>query len=948
MRMKALAPVACAAVALFLLASGSSFLIRKVRAQQAPGRIASEIDNSARSIMPGTRPPMAKQGKDVGRVSPETPLQGISIVFKRSAAQEAQLQALIAAQQNPSSPLYHHWLTPEEFAARFGMSDSDIAKVEAWLQQQGFSIDGVSRSRNRITFSGTADQVHLAFDTELHYYTINGKREYAPSTDLSLPSALAPVVQNVTNLSTFRPKPRFRRPKANFTSSQSGHTFLTPKDVATIYHVTPAYTAGLTGTGQAIAVVGQTSVSLADVENFEAAAGLATKDPKLVFVPGSGNVAEFPGDESESDLDLEYSGGMAPGATIFFVYVGDSANFSVFDSFSYAIDNDIAPIISDSYGICETALGSAGFSQLNGVLAQGAAQGQSIIVPSGDNGSPDCQGVNGLTTAQQQAIAVDFPASSQYVTAMGGTEFLSADVCNSSTCSTPPATFWQPASGTDVISSALQYIPEQVWNDDAPPSGSNPGILSSGGGGISTLSARPSWQAGVPGIPSGTFRLVPDISLSGSPNNAGFLYCSSDPSLGITGSCSHGFRDANTTNLTVAGGTSFDAPIFAGLVALINEKENSTGQGVISPTLYQLAANSTTYASAFHDIKTGNNNCSAAGATLCTGSAATQYSAGTGYDMASGLGSIDFNNLLSAWPPQTGSTLTASSTTVSAASDPPTVGTGDSITIDVASAVGSVTTTPTGTVKLFADNNTPTTTLTLSNGSATYSFVASAGGSHVIRAIYSGDSTFGASTSTLTLGNQGFRLTATSPSIVAGSSGTSTVTITPQQGYTGSIAWTISSSPGLTNGCFSLANATVSSSTAVNAIMTVNTNSKACGGSAMLNGQTNDGSLVAANGSTNHPTSPTHRTAFGVIASSLLFAGVFACKPRKLRSIAGMVLLAILTLGLPACGGGSGGGGGGGGGGTNVAPGTYNVTVVGKDTVSSAISGSVGVTVTVN
>lgn len=946
--MKALAPVACAVVALFLLASGSSLLIRKVRAQQVPGRIASEIDNSARSIMAGTRPPMAKQANDVGRVAPETSLQGISIVFKRSAAQEAQLQALIAAQQNPSSPLYHHWLTPDEFAARFGMSDSDIAKVEAWLQQQGFTIDGVSRSRNRITFSGTADQVHSAFGTELHYYNINGKTHYAPSTDLSIPSALAPVVQNVTNLSTFRPKPRFRRPKANFTSSQSGHTFLTPKDVATIYHVTPAYTAGLTGAGQAIAVVGQTSISLADVENFEAAAGLATKDPKLVFVPGSGNVAEFPGDESESDLDVEYSGGMAPGATIFFVYVGDSANFSVFDSMAYAIDNDIAPIISDSYGICETALGAAGFSQLNAVLSQGASQGQSIIVPSGDNGSPDCQGVNGLTTAQQQAVAVDFPASSQYVTAMGGTEFLSADVCNSSTCTTPPATFWQPASGTDVISSALTYIPEQVWNDDAPPSGNNPAVLSSGGGGISALSPRPSWQSGVPGIPTGTFRLVPDISLSGSPNSAGFLYCSSDPSIGITGSCSHGFRDANTTNLTVAGGTSFDAPIFSGLVALINEKENSTGQGVISPILYQLASNSTTYASAFHDIKTGNNNCSVAGATLCTGSAATQYSAGTGYDMASGLGSIDFNNLLSAWPPQTGSTLTASSTTVTAASDPPTVGTGDTITIDVASGVGSVTTTPTGTVKLFADNSTPTTILTLSNGSATYSFVASAGGSHVIRAIYSGDTTFGASTSTLTLGNQGFRLTASSPTIVAGSSGTSTVTITPQQGYTGSISWTTSSSPALTNGCISLANATVSSATAVNAIMTVNTSSKACGGSAMLNGQKN-GLAVAANGSGGHPPSPSHRTAFGVIASSLLLAGVFACKPGKFRGVAGMILLAILTLGLPACGGGSSSGGrGGGGGGTNVAPGTYNVTVVGKDTVSSAISGSVGVTVTVN
>src|SRR5690348_12452830 len=214
MRMKALLRVTCAVVAVLVLASGSSVLLMKLRAQQAAGRIVGTIDNSARTTITGTQPPLARRAKDTGPVAPEMPLQAMGIVFKRSANQEADLQALIAAQQDPSSPLYHHWLTPDEFAARFGMSDTDIAKVEAWLQQQGFSIDGVSRNRNRITFSGTADQVHLAFGTELHYYTINGKTHYAPSTDLSIPSALAPVVQNVTNLSTFRPKPRFRRPKA--------------------------------------------------------------------------------------------------------------------------------------------------------------------------------------------------------------------------------------------------------------------------------------------------------------------------------------------------------------------------------------------------------------------------------------------------------------------------------------------------------------------------------------------------------------------------------------------------------------------------------------------------------------------------------------------------------------------------------------------------------------
>ena len=639
MRMKAFVRVTCAVVAVLLLASGSSVLLMKLRAQQATGRIVGAIDNSARTTIAGTQPPLARRAKDTGPVAPDMPLQGMTIVFSRSAAQDTDLQALIAAQQNPSSPLYHHWLTPDEFAARFGMADTDIAKVQAWLQEQGFSVDGVSRSKNRITFSGTAGQVQSAFGSELHYYTQNGKTHFAPSGDLSVPSALAPVVQDITNLSTFRLKPRFKRPKANFTSSQSSHTFLTPTDVATIYDIKAAYNAGFTGKGQSIAVVGQTSVSLTDTENFQNAAGLTIKDPTLVLVPGSGNAAEFQGDESESDLDLEYSGGMAPGATILFVYTGDSPNSNgVFDSIQYAIDNDIAPIISDSYGLCETALGQANYTSFNATLAQGAAQGQSIITPAGDNGSPDCEGVP--PTTQQSALAVDFPASSQYVTAMGGSEFPSANVCNLN-CPTPnpfPSAYWQAANGTDVIGSALQYIPEQAWNDDSPPDNTTnpptPASLSAGGGGISAFTARPSWQTTLP-AGSASFaamRLVPDISLSASPNNAAYLYCSSDPSLPVTGSCSNGFRDVNSVNLTAAGGTSFEAPIFAGLVAVINEKEK-VEQGPLNQTLYSLAANSTTYKSAFHDITIGNNGCSAAGSTVCSGSAMTQYPAATGYDL---------------------------------------------------------------------------------------------------------------------------------------------------------------------------------------------------------------------------------------------------------------------------------------------------------------------------
>ena len=960
-RKKAFARLVCTVAVLFVLGLVSSVFIARVRAQQMSGRIAAEIDNSARMTLAGTHPPVVRHAKDMGSVVTNMPLHGMSIVFNRSAAQESSLQALIAAQQTPGSPLYHQWLTPEQFAARFGMTDSDLAKVQAWLEQQGFSVDGVSRSHDRIRFSGAAGQVATAFGTELHYYNLNGERHFAPAADLSIPAALAGVVEDVSNLSTFRPKPRFRKPKPNFTSSQSGHTFLTPADVATIYDVSPAYAAGYTGKGQSIAVVGQSSVDVADIEHFQNALGQPRKDPILVFVPGSGNVAESQGDESESDVDLEYTTGMAPGASIYFVYVGDDQSLSVWDSIQYAIDNDIAPIISDSYGLCEPALSPGQYASVNSVLAQGAAQGQSIITPAGDSGSPDCEGVSGLSTAQQEQLAVDFPASSPYVTAMGGSEFPNSVVCNLSTCGSLWATYWQAANGTDVISSALASgvpFPEQAWNDDAPPSNGNAAFLSSGGGGVSTLTPRPSWQAQAilpPGTSSTlstiTMRMVPDISLSASPNNAGFLYCSSDPSTGVTGSCSNGFRDVNTVNLTVLGGTSFDAPIFAGMVALINQKAKPTtagnvGQGVVNPILYQLA--STKYATDFHDITSGNNNCSAAGSTVCpsSGGSASSYSAGTGYDLASGLGSIDFDRLLTDWP--TGSPLPASTTTLSAATNAPAVGANDAITITVAAGSGSGT--PTGKVAVLVDGTVASgSPLTLdSSGVANYTFVSSTSGTHVINATYSGDTKFAPSTSTLVVGNQTFRLISTSPTIVAGSAGASTITITPQEGYTGSISWSVTSSPAFTNGCSSITNTNVTGTTAVNAPLTINTSSTACGGAATLSlPQTAGSPTVASRNSKGPISSPFRGTALGLALGGLTLAGVFVGRG-KTRGVAGMFLLAVLTLVLPACGGGSSSGGGGGGGAKNVAPGTYTFTVIGTDTTTSSISGSTTVTVTVN
>jgi len=908
-------------------------------AQTQATRIATEIDNSARITISGTHPSMASMSNDAGSVPSATRLQGIHIIFRRSVAQEAVLQALIAAQQDPASPWYHKWLTPTQFASQFGVAESDIQKVITWLEQQGFSVNSVSHSKNGISFSGTAGQVSGAFGAELHYYDIDGHKYYAPSKDISVPAVLSSVVMSVTNLSSIRPKAHVKlRPK--FTSSQSGDHYLTPNDVATIYDINAAYTAGYTGVGQTIVIVGQSSISVADIENFQKAAGLTVKDPTLVLVPNSGSATVSSGDEAESDLDLEYSGGIARGATILFVYVGNNSNYSVWDSINYAVDNQIAPIISTSYGDCETDLGSANYSTLNAVLEQAAAQGQSVVAAAGDNGSTDCYGYTNLTTSQQEALAVDFPASSQYVTGMGGTEFPAGDVSSSNT------TYWESASGSDVISSALSYIPEQVWNDDSSSNG-----LSSGGGGVSALTSRPSWQIGVTGIPSGSYRLVPDVSLDASPNNAGYLICSSDSSAtGISGSCSNGFRDSNDQYLTVAGGTSFDAPMFAGMIAIINQKVNASGQGVVNSTLYKLASDSSTYVSAFHDINSGSNQCTA-GSSYCSTSGEADYPATAGYDEASGLGSIDFYNLLLAWPTTTSSALDASTVSFSATTTTPAAGATDTVTITVASGSRSVTTTPTGALTILVDGTTETSSLALSSGSATYSFSSSTAGSHIIKASYSGDSIFAASTGTLVLtvggsssSGETFTIAATNVTVSAGSAGTSTITVTPKNGYTGTIEWTIASSASISNACYLISNTTVSSTSAVTASLTIDTSSSACSSSSMKG---TNGKRMLLRGSSIIPNDNDPPVPGGVIAAhattvveGLLFALILAYCPPKHHSVAGVLLILLCGLALAGCASSSSS--------SNAAKGTYSLTITGTDTATASITASTTMMLTID
>ncbi|MGA8089175.1 MAG: protease pro-enzyme activation domain-containing protein [Terracidiphilus sp.] len=944
----------CGWIAAFALASTA------VAAQTPTPRIRSEISNVAVSPLRATQQPLGSTQFDAGRMPSDAKLNGMSIVFNRSTAQEAHLQALIAAQQDPRSPQYHQWLSPEQFGARFGMAQSDMDKVQTWLQQQGFAIASVARGRNMIRFSGTAGQVEQAFQTQMHYFKTNGETHFAPATLLSVPTAIAPTIAAVRDLSDFKPRPMHISTHRAFTSGQSGNVFFAPGDIAVTYDINPLYSpGGITGAGQSIAIVGQSAVLASDIEAFETAAGLPVKDPVMVLVPGSGaSKVVAGGDEGESDLDIEWSGAIAKGATIDFVYTGNGGNLNAFDSIAYAIDEKIAPIISVSYGACETALG--GFS-LETQLAQAAVQGQTVLAASGDQGSTACSGdtTNNLTTAQQFALAVNYPASSPYVTGVGGTEISAANSVSTN------STYWVGQGTSDALTSAKTYIPEIVWNDDSTQFG-----LGATGGGTSALFARPTWQTGVTGIPSGTKRLVPDVSLYSSAGFPGYLFCSSDTSdwaqaSGTTpaqaASCNSGFRDSTSGDLTVAGGTSFATPIFAGMIALINQKQEWTdGQGLANPTLYTLAAGAN-YSTLFHDVTSGNNNCTA-GSTYC-GTTTTGFSAGTGYDQVTGLGSVDLANIAGAWA-KNATPLVATTTAVSAASASPNVSTDDVVTITVAQVGGTAT--PTGTVNLSIDGSgtaygatgSTTTPVTLTNGTATYTANFSTAGAHTIVAQYAGDAANAPSTSSVvitvggaTSGKGTFAMTfsPTTLTLSQGSQGTEALTVTPSGGYTGTISFSFSTSndTALANLCVFAGTGfntdttmTVPGTAAVTGTVTIDTNASDCvsstGGAVKGRGLRvipHTGGSVKASNNTPKRNNPVPA---GIAFAGLVLAGFLGRSSRKLRQLACVIALASLGLAISACGGG-GGSSGGGSKVPNPAKGTYTITLAGQDSVTTTI-----------
>lgn len=940
-------------IALFFLPV-LAFGTRFSSAQKPESRISGTITDADRIVLAGSRTRQALHGVDSGPVAPETVIPGITLVFKRSAAQENALDELLAAQQNPESPLYHHWLTPDVFAARFGVADEDIATTEAWLRLHGFKVESSAPNADRITFSGTAAQVQEAFGTELRYYRAEGELHFAPAADLKLPASLGSITAAVLHLSDFRPKPEVKvqtHPRPDFTSSSTQAHYLTPKDLFMMYDFSSAMQQKFNGSGQGLAVVGQAFVDTSlspEISQFQT---ILTQYTAItpVLVPGSGIEAVSPGDEAEADVDLEYASGIAQNANIFYVYVGNNQNYDVLDALAFAIAQDIAPVVSISYGFCETSMSATELDQGNALLEQAAAQGQTIVASGGDRGSTACAS----SASGQWPLSVIYPASSPYVTAVGGTQMAAGTFASGS------GQYWSGATNIDTVSSLLSYVPEVVWNEDSLVSG-----LAAGGGGTSSYFSRPAWQSGVPGIPAGSYRLVPDIALQSSIESPGFLVCLDNPVLlnseGENTSCTNGLLGGNN-KYTTSGGTSFAAPVFAGFVAILNEMTQANGLGNINPVLYKLASDPASYSAAFHDITSGTNAC-VAGIGGCTAPGSSAYAAGPGYDEATGLGSIDFAHLAAAWPASKPSNLTQTTTLIVPTEHTAAPGASVPLQIDVQSFDAPYgTPIPTGSVSITLDGTVVAPALTFSStdsyyssSTANYSFIApSTAGSHLVRVSYSGDATHTPSVATYSVmvGNVtasgAFTLSASDVTIANGGTGSTQIVVTPSGGYNGRILWSISAttSTGGPAFCYRIGSQAVSGPTTTtlnlgagsvcNPGLPAQSAYQSAGPGASVGASRRDGDQ-----------SPRRDASTISLCMGLLIFGSIIGRRRRPRLPRLLLTIALTVSGvcLNGCGGASSNAGGGGG---STTKGIYTFTVRGSDSANHSITASTTFTLTI-
>jgi subtilase family serine protease len=686
-------------------------------AQPLPGPpqplITQAINGATLMALPGNTRPEANAANDLGIVPGTFPMPHMVLQLRRPAAQQRALDAFVGQLYDPQSPNFHHWLSAEELGAQFGPAESDIQTVTAWLQQNRFTVDRIFNNRIMVEFSGTAGQVAAAFHTEIHRLSVNGAAHVANMTDPQIPAALAPAVIGVVALHDFQPAPAYTTPNGSPSTYE-----VTPSDLATIYNFTPQFNSGNTGQGQFIILVEDNDIySSSDWSTFRQTFGLSGFNGQLLTIhPSCTGPQDGGGFTFEATLDAEWASAAAPSATIVLATCGSGFPGGVITAIVNLVDNPNTfqpAIMSVSYEWCEKNLGNTNNQTLGSIYQQGAAEGWSIFVASGDGGTAQCDHDQSDGSPGTKGISVNGLASPPDVVAVGGTDF-SPKFSNQETA------YWN-STNTATFGSAKSYIPEVPWNQSCASGllatfksfGTTYGtnglcnnssfqkIIGAGGGTSSCVTAsngactagwsRPSWQTGVVGLPNNNLRNIPDVSLfaSGGFLDVAYVVCWSDPNGGTGANPCTGAPNTWSNG----SGTSFAAPIWAGIQALINANAGAL-QGLPNPRLYQLAAreygaggngacnsaagNGVASSCIFYDVTQGDNdmpcqggsaNCFDPGGTfgvLSTSNNTYQpaFPATTGWDFATGLGSVNVNNLVLNWSPLLAAVLPASRSVV--------------------------------------------------------------------------------------------------------------------------------------------------------------------------------------------------------------------------------------------------------------------------------------------
>ena len=691
---------------LFLFAADSLVLSQSITQPQT--LITESVNESKLVVLPGNTHPQAIVNNDRGPVADSLPMQHLWLQLKRSPDQQAALDQYTAELSDPNSSNYHKWLTAAEFGQQFGVSEADLDTVSTWLRSMGLSIDGIAANRLLITFSGTAAQVSKAFHVSMHNVSVNGVSHIANMNDPQIPAALAPVVAGVARMNNFMPQAMHTKVEPRSASQGAGSAknraispnftlaanhFVSPQDLATIYNLNPLFQSGHTGKGQTIVVLEDSDVySVADWTQFRknygltrpyASGNLAQAHPSSAAAP-----CDDPGDNSddvEAVIDAQWASAAAPDANIVLASCANTYNFGpLIALFNYLNASTPPPaVMSISYGASEAEQGNAGNVLINSLLQQAAAEGVSVFVSTGDSGADDNQ-TDRKNNVATTGISVNGLGSTPFNVAVGGTDYEDTYFGDTNT-------YWN-SSNTPFFGSARSYIPEIPWNDSCgsvllanylsyantygadgfcnSKLASDNGFLNvaAGSGGPSEVYAKPSWQS-VYGNPNDGVRDLPDVSLFAADGPWGHAYVLCYSAAGY--SCVQGY-------FYTSGGTSFSSPIMAGIQALVNQKVGDR-VGNPNPVYYSLArseygsggnssCNSSRSGNAsarctFHDVTAGDIDIYCQGSVNCFTDGAKNgvlsvssskyepaYATDSGWDFATGIGTINAYNLVMNWP----------------------------------------------------------------------------------------------------------------------------------------------------------------------------------------------------------------------------------------------------------------------------------------------------------